>query len=108
MWFRLALALGHKSVKEAQKYIDSREFNQWIAYYLLEPFGPRREDQRFGVVAATIANVNRKKGAPPFKWDQFFPEAKLKKEQSWEDMLRVVTMLNEAMGGEDRRAKKKG
>lgn len=107
MWFRLALALG-MSVKRAQQEIDSREFIEWIAYYLLEPFGPRRDDQRFGVVAATIGNVNRKKGAPAFKWDQFFPEPQLKKEQTWEEMLTLVAMWNAALGGDDLRGKKKG
>lgn len=40
-----------------------------------EPFGPPREDQRAGTVAAVIANVNRdtKRRPEPFGIDDFFP-----------------------------------
>lgn len=63
------------SVRQAQREIDSREFAEWMAYANVEPFGPLREDQRAGVVAAILANVNRDSEArpEPFTVDEFFP-----------------------------------
>lgn len=63
------------SVKRAQREIDSREFAEWMAYSKIEPFGPEREDQRAGMVAALIANVNRDpaKRAEPYDVEDFFP-----------------------------------
>lgn len=63
------------SVRRAQLEIDSAEFAEWMAYANLEPFGPVREDQRAGVVASIIANVNRDTSAhpDPFTVDEFFP-----------------------------------
>lgn len=47
----------------------------WMAYAELEPFGEERGDLRAGIIASTIANVNRdpKKGRP-FKPGDFMPE----------------------------------
>lgn len=106
MWFRLTLALGHRSVKEAQQHISADEFAEWVAYSTIEPFGPRREDQRIGTLAATMANLHRdkKKRSKAYKWLDFFPEASVKK-QTWQDMLRIVEVLNEAFGGTDKRQK---
>ena len=63
------------SVRRAQLEIDSQEFAEWMAYSALEPFGPERDDERAGAIAATIANVYRdsSKRSDPFgAWD-FFP-----------------------------------
>jgi len=63
------------SVKRAMREIDSREFAEWLAYSNLEPFGPEREDQRAGMIAAIIANVNRDpaKRPEPYDVEDFFP-----------------------------------
>lgn len=63
------------SVKRAQREIDSAEFSEWMAYSVWEPFGPEREDQRAGMVAALIANVNRdpKHRPQPYDVEDFFP-----------------------------------
>lgn len=63
------------SVKRAQREIDSQEFAEWMAYSVHEPFGPEREDQRAGMIAALIANVNRdtKKRSEPYDVEDFFP-----------------------------------
>lgn len=63
------------SVKRCMREIDSQEFAEWMAYSLYEPFGPEREDQRAGMVAALIANVNRdeKKRSEPYDVEDFFP-----------------------------------
>lgn len=63
------------SVWRAQREVSSREFAEWMAYATLEPFGPEREDQRAGVVAATLANINRdsKLRPEPYSVEDFFP-----------------------------------
>ena len=63
------------SVKRAQREIDSQEFAEWMAYSNWEPFGPEREDQRAGMIAALTANVNRDpaKRPEPYDVEDFFP-----------------------------------
>lgn len=72
MWFRLAKELG-MSVARAQMEISSAEFGEWVAFFSLEPFGDRIADLRTGVVASTVANVNRGKDTPAFKPLDFIP-----------------------------------
>ena len=33
------------SVREAQEKVSSSEFSEWLAYYSIQPFGPRRLDE---------------------------------------------------------------
>ena len=75
------------SVRQAQSEIDSREFSEWMAYWYLEPFGPERDDMRHGVVAATIANVNRDPKTTPEPWDaaDFFPRLAVVRSDETED-----------------------
>lgn len=58
--FRLALALG-KSVAELEAHMSAAEFDEWRAFYRLEPFGEWRADHRAGLIAATMFNMNRGK-----------------------------------------------
>ena len=57
------------TVAELGDRMSSRELSEWMAYYSIEPFGDERADLRSGIVASTIANVNRdpKKQKTPFK-----------------------------------------
>jgi hypothetical protein len=41
------------------------QFQEWIAYYSLEPFGEPRADLRAGQIVAAIYNVNRAKASSP-------------------------------------------
>jgi len=101
MWYRLTLALGHKSVSACQEAINSREFTGWLAYYSLEPFGYEMENLRFGTIASAIYNAaNPKNHTKP---QDFF---KRYKPQSLDQQLAFVAMLNEAFGGEDLRQDK--
>lgn len=47
-----------------------------MVYYELEPFGEERADLRAGIVASTVANVNRdaKKQKKPFAAQDFMPK----------------------------------
>ncbi|WP_439709409.1 phage tail assembly protein T, partial [Cupriavidus pauculus] len=48
--------------------MDAAEFNEWMAFYRLEPWGSHYDDLRAGVVASMIGNVHRdrQKQATPF------------------------------------------
>lgn len=84
--------------------MDAREFAEWIAYDMIEPFGGNREDQRAGTIVSAIVNVNKKKGSKPAQWSDFLPPYEKRKPiTDWRDLLSKVEALNVALGGEDRR-----
>lgn len=62
-------------IAELQERVSSREFAEYWAAYQLDPWGPELEDHRTGIVASTIANVNRdpKKRPRPYTPDDFTP-----------------------------------
>ncbi len=73
------------TVAEAQVRVSSDEFAEWQAYAMLEPFGGERDDERAGVIAATLANLqldpkdlepeyrNQPKRTTPFGIRDFLP-----------------------------------
>lgn len=62
------------------------------------------EQHRTAQICATIANFvpMRSKKGKTFKPDDFMPKEK-KKPQTAEQMLKIVEMMNKALGGEDKR-----
>jgi hypothetical protein len=54
--------------------MPSREFAEWMLLDRMEPIGERRLDFLAGMLAALIANVNRKPEAAPFKPSDFIPD----------------------------------
>jgi hypothetical protein len=66
------------TVAELGVRMSSAEFTGWMAYAELEPFGPRREDERAGVLASLIANIARgmskSEDSEPFTPASFFAE----------------------------------
>lgn len=94
-------------MRELLARIDSRELTEWMAYYQIEPFGPERDDLNAGIIASTIANVNRGKKRKPYRPDDFVPRYdrawQRQREPAWERMLKTVEALNKAMGGKDLR-----
>lgn len=70
--FRLALSLGC-TIRELEARMSSREFSEWIAYSGIEPWGEDRADLRAGILASLTANINRGKGAKPFRPSDFMP-----------------------------------
>ncbi len=94
------------TVRELQTRMDSHEFAEWMAYYRIDPYGSWREDYRAGIVASTLANVNRTKDAKVFTPQDFIPEfdhAEEREEQSPEEQLQIVELLNASLGGRDLR-----
>jgi len=86
--------------------MDAQEFAEWLAFDQIEPFGANREDQRTGLIASTIVNVNKKPGKTPSKWSDFLPPYEKRKPNiDWRDLLSKVEALNAQLGGEDRRKK---
>ncbi|MCH8189083.1 MAG: DUF4035 domain-containing protein [Proteobacteria bacterium] len=53
--------------------LSDTELHEWMAFYRLEPFGDERADLRAGIVASTIANVNRGKRGRAKKPTDFMP-----------------------------------
>ena len=64
------------TVRELLERIDSRELSEWTAFFEIEPWGTEVDDWRAGLVASTIANVNRdpKKQKKPFQPKDFMLE----------------------------------
>jgi hypothetical protein len=59
--FRLALSLGC-TVQELGERLSSAELAEWQAFYLIEPFGDMRADDRARLLA--LASGNLKTGDP--------------------------------------------
>lgn len=101
--------MGEPDVNGMLKRMPSSAFTEWMAYDLIEPIGPARIDAGFGLVAATVVNVNRKRGRRAIKPIEMYPpydKAFLKAhpgKQTWQDQLSIVEMLNVAYRGKDLR-----
>ncbi len=77
--------------------MTSQQFAEWMAYSRLEPWGEERGDLRMGIVASTIANVNRPKGKKPFKPQDFMPSFEPVSEE--EQAARMIAKMRMALGG---------
>lgn|GEM_PF-819385 len=87
--------------------LSASQITEWMAYAALEPFGPHREDQRAGVIAAAVLNsrFGRKAGDKGFKPEDLFPVLRAdgaKPKQSWQSMQALLTQFTKARGGEVR------
>ena len=90
-------------MREAKLRTSRVEFNEWQAFYAINPWGEPRADLRSAVVAHVIANVNRKKGARAFKPKDFMPdfEKPYKPKQPLKDIvgkLKAVWLRAKALG----------
>jgi len=47
---------------------------EWLAYASLEPFGEDRADLRAGIIASTVANVNRGRSQRSLTPQDFMPD----------------------------------
>ena len=89
------------TVRELLARVDSRELSEWMAYYQLDPFGNVREDLHAGIVASTIANVNRGKNDKAFQPSDFMPFME-KPEQTVDDMKAVMDAIAKGQDGDSR------
>lgn len=69
--------------------------------YLTERYEQEREslDFRAGVIAATVANCNRKKGSKAFKATDFMPNYQVQQEKGPNQMKMMAMTLNAMYGG---------
>lgn len=89
--------------------VDSVELAEWQAYYDLEPFGDQQANIRAGIIAATIANVNRKKNTRAFIYDDFILTSKLELEHNARRRRKQSTrQLGETLMGMTKKKKKNG
>lgn len=87
-----------KTLKQLYQEIDSAELTEWQAYHNLEPWGEQKADARTGIIASTIANVNRGKNTKAFSYEDFIlksrleleHEARQKKKQSSKQITSVL------------------
>lgn len=78
-----------RTVAELLAAMDSRELAEWQAFAQLEPFGEVRDDLRAGVVASTVANVNRGKGGKAFQPSDFLL---YREPQTTDDHVKILKM----------------
>ncbi|MCI0632524.1 MAG: hypothetical protein L0206_01180 [Actinobacteria bacterium] len=98
-------------VRELLARVGADELTEWHAYE--QETGPldagHRADVHAGIIAATIANVNRGKKGRRYKPGDFVPNWSPKPAAtSWEDQLRAVEQMNRALGGRDLRPDRGG
>ena len=72
--------------------MPARDRDELLAFFELHPMPDAHWDA--GMIAATIANVNRSKGGRTFHPGDFMPRAAVKGEkQSTEEMLAVMNLI---------------
>jgi hypothetical protein len=59
------------SVADCQERISSAEYTDWVAYYNIEPFGPKRDDLRGAQICAVLANINKGRRSKKYKTTDF-------------------------------------
>lgn len=60
LWFRLALAFGC-TVRELDARMDIEEFNWWLAFSMIEPFGAIHDERRSAIESiASLAPYMKK------------------------------------------------
>lgn len=79
--------MGRADVDALADELTPAQLQEWQAFERLEPFHPERTEIMLAEVCAVLANINRRKGAPPFKRADFMP--RLLHESNLEDMMRL-------------------
>ena len=84
-------------MRRAQAEITPQEFKYWVAYDRLDPYGRDRVDLNSGIIAATIANVNRGKNSKAFVAGDFMPNfEKSETRQTPKKMFALMKMFTAA------------
>ena len=81
---------------ELEVSLGSAELSEWIAFYELEPFGPRRDNYHAGMISSVLANIHRAKGAKAISPSDFMLEdpgmrAKQRTQTTITHLLHVAT-----------------
>jgi len=69
-----------------------------------------RQDYRAALICSVLANAfrDKKKRRKPFTPADFVPKKRLRRKQTWQQQLRIIELLNIALGGKDLRRKAGG
>ena len=79
-------------MKDLLSRCDSRELSEWAAYHAMEPIGAVRGDVQAGIIASTIANVNRGKHSKTYGPADFMLFGNDEKEPQTDDEMKAVMM----------------
>lgn len=81
--------------------MTAQQVAEWRAFYSLEPLGERRADAQAALLACTMRNIWRGKNAAAAKLGDFMLDFEPRlREQSEDEMKRVLIQLTGMMGGE--------
>lgn len=69
----MALQVGRTDVDNLLAEHTAAEWTEWMAYFMVHPFGETRADLRSAIVACVIANANRASHSAPYKPYDFMP-----------------------------------
>ena len=96
--------MGIASPREFYSRVTSSEVTDWMAFLKTDgPPGGKRLDLAAGIIAATVANVNRGKSQKPFSPADFVPDFddRPKQSQSWEEQMALVEQMKAAVAERD-------
>ncbi len=94
-------------VGELLRRMSAQEFAEWMAFFEMEPWGYDMENWRFGMLAATMANLHRdpKKRRKPYRPEDFMPKSRREKRaKSWQDLKAIARLWNRVLGGREGRS----
>ncbi len=93
----LALALG-RTLKEVDD-MRSDEFNEWLAFYSVSPFGETRDDMRGAMLCSVVSNVMGAKTKPSDYMPDFFGDRAPASRLASANSLRAMAQrINASMG----------
>lgn len=87
------------SINQAQAVIGPSEFNHWMAYYLIEPFGENRADWRTAQICCLLHSAFKKKSTRYAKLEDFMYDYRInRKIQTPESMWKLAKIITMAAG----------
>lgn len=98
MALRLALQFGYPNPDLLLAEMSAEQFDEWTAFYLLEPWGEQRTEEMIAILCSIVANANRdpKKRSKPFTQADFMPKREwkpAKQKQSVEVMKQKLVAI---------------
>lgn len=82
------------NVDRMLREITWEQLREWQTYAELDPYIEERADLRSAQICATLANINRRKGAAPYKVEDFLLKFGAKeKKQTWQEQKAIAAMI---------------
>ncbi len=94
----MAQTLGYPHPDHLLAELSHRQFEEWVDYYNLEPWGAQRDDARTAQLTWAALQPHSKKKLSPEKFMPRFGEP-ADKSATWEDLKRKCMRANLANGG---------